>query len=134
MLPAPARLRARADFATTVRWGRRGRSALVVAHLVTRDSGSTDPVRPVTADPAPPARAGFVVSRAVGGSVVRNQVKRRLRALTAARLASLPTGSALVVRALPASAGASSVELGRSLDRALERARPRAATPTGATR
>jgi len=129
VLPAPARLRARADFATTVRLGRRGRSPLVVTHLVTPDLSRAGSVGPL--DPAPPARAGFVVSRAVGGSVVRNQVKRRLRALTAARLPALPSGSALVVRALPASATASSPDLGRALDRAIEQARRTPARMTG---
>lgn len=50
--------------------------------------------------------AGFAVSKAVGGAVVRNRVKRRLRAIVAGELASLPLGSKVVVRALPAAAGA----------------------------
>lgn len=47
--------------------------------------------------------AGFAVSRAVGGAVVRNRVTRRLRAILADELAQLPHGSRVVVRALPAS-------------------------------
>ena len=47
---------------------------------------------------------GFVVSKAVGGSVVRHRVTRRMRAAVAPRLASLPNGSMLVLRALPAAA------------------------------
>jgi len=48
---------------------------------------------------------GFVVSRAVGGAVVRNRVKRRLRAL-ARPLAMADAGQRyhVVVRALPAAA------------------------------
>ena len=68
--------------------------------------------------PAAP-RIGFVVSRAVGPAVTRNLVKRRLRHLCRERLAVLPSGSMLVVRALPAAAGATYEELGEELDRCL---------------
>jgi ribonuclease P protein component len=63
--------------------------------------------------------AGFVVSKAVGGAVVRNTVTRRLRAVVRGRIDVLPAGSALVVRALPASATASSAELADELDACL---------------
>lgn len=80
---------------------------------------------------AAPAEIGLVVSRAVGGAVVRNRVKRRLRHLLRERCAGLPAGAVLVVRALPASAAASYDELGRDLDTALGRvARP---APAGAS-
>ena len=46
-------------------------------------------------------RVGLVVSRAVGGAVVRNRVRRRLRALVASRLAG-QAGLDLVVLATPA--------------------------------
>jgi ribonuclease P protein component len=69
------------------------------------------------------ARAGFVVSKAVGNAVVRNKVRRRLRHLVRARLADLPDGGLLVVRALPASASASFETLGTDLDGALAAAR-----------
>jgi ribonuclease P protein component len=62
---------------------------------------------------------GFVVSKAVGGSVVRHRVARRLRAQLARRLASLPAGSGTVVRALPEAADVTSEQLGAGLDRAL---------------
>lgn len=68
-----------------------------------------------------PARAGFVVSKAVGPAVTRNRVKRRLRHLVAARLDRLPRGCVLVIRALPAAATAASGELARDLDSALGR-------------
>ncbi len=61
------------------------------------------------------------MSKAVGNSVVRHAVVRRLRHLVAPRLAHLPTGSRLVVRALPASATASSAALAEDLDAALRR-------------
>ena len=62
------------------------------------------------------------MSKAVGGSVVRHAVARRLRHLVRPRLASLPAGSRLVVRALPDSATASSAALEADLDAALARA------------
>lgn len=74
------------------------------------------------AAPRPPARAGFVVNRAVGGSVVRHRVARRLRHLTAIRLDDLPHGVGIVVRALPTAAEATSDTLARDLARGLARA------------
>ncbi len=68
-----------------------------------------------------PARAGFVVSRAVGPAVVRNQVKRRLRHLMRERLASVPAGWSVVVRALPSAAAASRDHLAAALDQSLRR-------------
>ncbi len=70
-----------------------------------------------------PGRAGFVVSKAVGNAVVRNRVRRRLRALVRERLAALPAGSTLVVRALPAAAEASYPRLAADLDAAIAAAR-----------
>ncbi len=79
--------------------------------------------------------AGFVVSKAVGNSVVRHRVTRRLRHLVADRLGTFPEGSALVVRALPAAATATSAELGADLDAALRRLglSPRGRDNTGST-
>jgi ribonuclease P protein component len=70
-----------------------------------------------------PARAGFVVSKAVGGAVVRNVVRRRLRHLVRDRMADLPAGSTLVVRALPAAADLPYDRLAADLDAALAAAR-----------
>lgn len=102
-------MRRSADFQQTVRRGARaGRDTLVV-HLTT------------TTDPGPPA-VGLVVSRAVGNAVTRNRVKRRLRALVAARLQGLPPGSLLVVRAQPPAAASTSDELAHDLDGAVSAA------------
>ncbi len=65
--------------------------------------------------------AGFAVSKAVGGAVVRNRVKRRLRAIIAAQLASVPEGTAIVVRALPPAATATFPELAADTQAALSR-------------
>lgn len=51
--------------------------------------------------------AGFAVSRTVGGAVSRNRITRRLRAILAELLPSLPQGTKVVVRALPPAASAS---------------------------
>ena len=76
---------------------------------------------PATADPLPVARVGFVVGRAVGGSVVRHRTVRRLRHLMRDRLGQLPAGALLVVRALPPAGTADSAALGRDLDATLDR-------------
>ena len=70
---------------------------------------------------AAPPTVGFVVSKAVGNAVARSRVRRRLRHLCAERLGTLPVGSVLVVRALPAAAAASYSSLGADLEKALSR-------------
>ena len=113
MLPGRARLTRSQDFTTALRGGRRAGRPLVVVHL-------RPPAASLTPDTTP-AKVGFVTSKAVGGAVVRNQVRRRLRHVMVPRLDTLPAGSLMVVRALPASAGASSADLAADLDRALVR-------------
>lgn len=81
-----------------------------------------------------PARVGFVVSRSVGGAVVRATVKRRLRHLCAARLADLPDGSLLVVRARAAAAHADSAALSRDVSSALVRLLGHPASALGPSR
>ena len=86
MLPASARLNRPEEIRATVRSGVRvGRPSLVV-HALAKET--------------PPPRAGFVVSKRVGGAVVRNRVKRRLRHLVASELAGAGAVD-VVVRALP---------------------------------
>jgi ribonuclease P protein component len=129
MLAAARRIRRSADFADTIRTGRRAGRGTVVVHLVTpvpaatAVTTATEPAYAPGEHDSPPARAGFVVSKAVGKAVPRNRVRRRLRHLVAARLTDLPAGSALVVRALPGAADRSYAELGADLDDALAAAR-----------
>jgi ribonuclease P protein component len=118
VLPTENRLRRREDFAAAVRRGRRAGRPLLVVHLRS-NSSSTDPHG--AGGEAPPARAGFVVSKAVGNAVVRNRVKRRLRHLMRERLTRLPAGSLVVVRALPGAGEAVHEELVRDLEAALGR-------------
>lgn len=104
-----------------VRRGRRvGRPRLVIHALMAPNPALNQKPTP-TRTAIPVARVGFVVSKAVGNSVVRHRVTRRLRHLVADRLGTLPADCALVVRALPAAATASSSELGADLDGALRR-------------
>jgi len=70
-----------------------------------------------------PPRVGVVTSKFIGGSVVRHRAARRIRAAIAPLMMRVPSGSRVVVRALP---GADhdrhlASDLRLSLDRALER-------------
>jgi len=66
-----------------------------------------------------PKRFGFVVSKACGGAVKRNQLKRRLRAMARQKMESFPAGSQVVIRCLPGSAELDFSELSTDFDRAL---------------
>ncbi len=94
MLPRAARLHRSADFTEVVRRGRRASRATLTVHLLAGEAGAS--------------RAGLVVSKAVGGSVVRSRTSRRLRHLLRDRVAALPAGARLVVRAAPAAGTAPS--------------------------
>lgn len=76
------------EFQTTIRRGVRSRAGTLVLH------GRRVPGRTGT-------QVGFVVAGSVGGAVVRNRVRRRLRGLVVDHRRSLPAGADLVVRALP---------------------------------
>ncbi|MBJ7453849.1 MAG: ribonuclease P protein component, partial [Blastococcus sp.] len=73
------------------------------------------------ATPMSGARAGFVVGKAVGNSVVRHRVTRRLRAAVREELDRLPATADLVVRARPEAATANSADLRSDLRRGLDR-------------
>jgi ribonuclease P protein component len=89
-----ATLRGSAEFARVYRTGARSRSGAV---LVIAAAGG-----------APPT-AGVVAGRRLGGAVVRNGVKRRLREALAR--ADLATGTAYIVVALPGAAQATYAQL-----------------------
>ncbi|MGW5876595.1 ribonuclease P protein component [Nocardiopsis terrae] len=123
MLSPENRMRHSAEFGTVMRSGRRAsREALGVIYLAPRQPSDQD------TDAAAPPRVGFVVSKAVGGAVVRKRVQRRLRHLMRARLAVLPNGSLLVVRAKPSAANMRQQDLAVQLDSAIAATqRPRGA-------
>jgi ribonuclease P protein component len=111
VLPPQNRLRGAGDYRSTVRRGVRVGRPLVVVHLI-----------PATGGPDSPVRVGFVVGRSVGGAVVRNAVRRRLRHLLRDRLQRLPAGSQVVIRAQPEAASVPGRTLSRDLDDALDHA------------
>jgi ribonuclease P protein component len=81
------------DYRRLVRSGRRARGALILAYG--RRTGTADPLR-----------VGVIVARNVGGAVVRNRVRRRIKA-AAWSLTGDFAGLDVVVRALPAASSAS---------------------------
>jgi ribonuclease P protein component len=115
VLPQQSRMRRPEEFRLALRTGRRAGGSVVAGHLLL-PVGSNGAVRS-----GDPAKVGFIVSRAVGSAVVRNRVKRRLRELMRGRLASLPGGCLLVLRAHPAAAGARQADLAADLDLVIER-------------
>lgn len=109
MLPGRNRIHQGDDFRRVFRTGRKSGTKHLVIHFLP------------TADESHAPRVGFVVSRAVGNAVTRNRVKRRLRAIMHSRLPGLAAGDMVVIRALPAAAGAEFAGLEQSVDRAFER-------------
>jgi ribonuclease P protein component len=121
VLPAQARLRRRPEFTAVVRSGRRaGRPTMVLHFLPERPAQQAG--APASREEQPTgARAGFVVGRSVGNSVVRHRVTRRLRAAVREELHRLPGSADLVVRARPEAAEADSAQLRRDLATGLDR-------------
>jgi ribonuclease P protein component len=113
VLPARHRLRSSTDFAAVFRGARgaggsRSGSRFVVVHV-----NSTD------ARAGQPPRVGLVVSKAVGNAVVRNRTKRVLRALMSSRIAQLPEGIDVVIRAKSDLPGTPTAILAQDLDKLL---------------
>jgi len=107
VLPRVHRMRDGEVFRQAIRRGGKGVQPDLVVHV-------GGPVEPTDV-----TSVGFVVSKKVGKAHDRNRVKRRLRHLMRDRLAVVPAGSRVVVRALPGAAARRSDELGEQLDRAL---------------
>jgi ribonuclease P protein component len=107
------RLRSPRDFQRVRTQGRRVSGAVLLLGYAARaesdDSGLT--------------RIGFSVSRRVGGAVVRNRVKRRLRELMRRKLARIAPGYDLVITARPGAADARMETLEQEVARLLARAR-----------
>ncbi|MGA7147900.1 MAG: ribonuclease P protein component [Microbacterium sp.] len=109
MLARPNRLTRGAEYKAVVRRGRR----CAGSHTVTY-------VNPAADSDAPP-RFGFIVSRQVGGAVVRNTIRRRLKAVSAESLPTLRPGMDVVIRALPSAATVPFGELRDEVARCLAR-------------
>jgi len=66
-------------------------------------------------------RFGFIISKQVGNAVIRNTVRRRLKAVCADAVPAVPKGTDVVIRALPSSATASFADLKADVTRCLSR-------------
>jgi ribonuclease P protein component len=120
VLPAEHRLRSSDGFRRAMR-GRRAARGCVVCHLLIPPPDSLGSAPQADEAGPAPALVGFVVSKAVGGSVVRSQVSRRLRHVVRGELGRLPPGSTLVVRARPEAASATSDQMAADVGAALDR-------------
>jgi ribonuclease P protein component len=96
------------DFRAAVRRGRRVGTPHALLYVT---------VKPAT----DPTRVGFIVSKAVGNAVKRNLVTRRLRSIGHGIVVTRPTGTDLVIRALPGSPGVSWTTLQSEILDGLER-------------
>ncbi len=110
MAPALGRLKRRVEFLRVTAGGRRAATpGLVLQALARGDQG--------------PARLGFTVTKKVGGAVVRNRTRRRLRAAARLVLAERPVaGADLVLIGREATRGRRFALLLDDLRRALDRA------------
>ena len=108
MLAQPNRVVRAEDFRATMRRGKRVTSDHAVVYFAQR-AGSE------------PARFGFVVAKTVGGSVTRNLMRRRMRAIGHELVAGGFTGTDVVVRALPGSEKLSWSSLHEEITTVIER-------------
>lgn len=114
MLAKKHRITRGADYRSTVRRGARFNEASTIAYV--RFNRDSDVVR-----------FGFIVSKSVGNAVVRNRVRRRLKAAAYDLLprlcpaADAGAGIDVVIRALPASAHLTWANLHGEVSRATDR-------------
>jgi len=93
MLAKTARISNSADFAKATKSGLRSTTNHLVGYLHLSNSSEA-------------TRCGLIINKSVGNSVVRHSVARKIRHIIAENLTSLPSGSLLVIRALPTSKNA----------------------------
>lgn len=98
-----------AEFSHTVKHGVRAAQPTLVVHAA-RCEGATSP------------HIGFIVSKSVGGAVDRHRVSRRLRHVMSDIAGELSPDDRIVVRALPGSRDAASVQLRQQVEAGLRRA------------
>ena len=109
MLPSANRLRRRSDFGRVYAKGRSYAGDLVVVYVLPAKQQ--------------PVRVGFSVSSKVGGAVVRNRTRRRLRETVRKLLPQIMSGYDLVFVARVKAAGASLGEIAAAVEQTLVRAR-----------
>ena len=116
MLAKSARLTESGDFARATKSGIRYSSNNFVGYLYL-----------TTLDD--PARAGLIISKSVGGSVVRHRLARKIRHCLRDHYNQFPKGSLLVIRGLNKSSEADCAqEVSIILQNLLRKAKDRAAT------
>lgn len=114
MLAKSARLTESGDFARATKSGIRYSSTNFVGYLYL---GEFDQ----------PARAGLIINKAVGSSVARHRLARKIRHCIFDNYASLPTGSLLVIRGLNNSAEADcKLEIATVIAQLIRKAKDRA--------
>lgn len=113
MLPAQYRMTRSAEFGITVSQGKKATQPDLVVYTRSDREGEPGP------------RIGLVVSKAVGNSVQRHRVSRRLRHAARNVLDDLEPADRVVIRALPSSRHAISPRLEQELRTALQRIRVR---------
>jgi ribonuclease P protein component len=87
VLPRAHRVVQGDDFRRAVRRGRRTSSAHAVVYRLVGEADGP--------------RFGVIVSKQVGGAVVRNRVRRRILSICASALSEIPSSDLIVIRALP---------------------------------
>ena len=117
MLPRAHKLTSSAEFRRVISKGGRAGTRTLVVHYYTR----TDTV--ISGGP----RFGLIVSKQVGNAVARHRLSRQLRHVCADLAGHLDCDVDIVVRALPASAEASSAQLLKDMESGIVRARKKAA-------
>ncbi|MFC6173302.1 ribonuclease P protein component [Subtercola frigoramans] len=108
MLARSARITTADDYRAAVRRGARFAAPSTVTYL--RKGSQSTP------------RFGFIVAKSVGVAVVRNRVRRRLKAICYGFAPTVVPGSEIVIRALPGAANCTFEELKREVSRSLTRA------------
>ena len=88
MLPRNARLTSPSDFTRTTKSGIRVTSQNFVGDLHVSSTEKSEP------------RAGLIIGKSVGGSVLRHRLSRQIRHTIAPLIKDRPQGSLLVIRAL----------------------------------
>ncbi|WP_307784128.1 ribonuclease P protein component [Salinibacterium sp. NG22] len=108
MLSKANRVALPSDFRLAVRRGRRFTAPHCVVHIVNNERSQS-------------VRFGFIVSKAVGNAVVRNRVRRRLRAAAAQLLPHVQSNVDIVVRALAGSEQAECTTLQAEIAEGIDR-------------
>lgn len=101
-LPRPLRLTRADDFARVRAEGQTFRARLLLMNVAANGLGHN--------------RCGFITGKRIGGAIVRNRVRRRMREIFRAAQPTLRHGYDIVLVAMPAAAGQPYSEIQRTFD------------------